>query len=84
VKTNNKQSNAFALSAAIEKIGAFRVHDSVSTSHKWAYFADETESYWLVTSASLILLADMEYDAWAEKDENAHEYGKKPPRRETP
>ena len=55
----------------------------MSTTHTWAYYAEETDSYWLITSEALAQLADMDTIAWAEQDKTAIEYGRKAPRRAT-
>lgn len=80
------------LAKAITKVGAFLVHpDDIGeakdgTRLKYAYYADETESYWLVSEDSLFVLGarDLDYNTWAEADSDAQEYGKRSPRRAQP
>lgn len=82
---NEIQERAFNLAAAIEKIRAFRVDESESVSHPWAYHDDDTNSYWLVTSDELAELAsvyNLDVNRWAESSvSTAQEYGRRAPRR---
>lgn len=79
-----------SLNKGITKVGAFKVHTSDQHMAKdgvhrleYAYFADETESYWLVTEDSLFRLGarNLDYNEWAESDTDAEEFGKRSPRR---
>lgn len=83
-----------ALDKGIAKVGAFRVHPddqreipankiAVVTRLEYAYFAGETDSYWLVSEDSLHRLGAMnlDYNDWAEADDSAQEFGKRAPRR---
>lgn len=90
--SETKQERAFALAAAISKIDAYRVDPkalaeggfgawSALLGPIWTYFAEETHSYWLITSDSLRVLADMDVETWAEQDSIAKEWGEKAPRR---
>ena len=80
-----KRDRAFNLAAAIEKIAAYLVNESESEEHAWAYYADETQSWWLVTGDELVALAseyDLDVTKWAENPAStAIEYGKRAPRR---
>lgn len=73
-----------ALGTAVEKLGAIRdPHDAT----RWAYYADETESWWSVSEASLLRFVEVldahggnkaaAYDAWAEDDSGAIERGRR-------
>ena len=68
----------------IEKVGAYLVRDTENNGDvllEYAYFAEETQSYWLVSEESLFVLGarDLAYDDWAENDKTAIEYGKRRP-----
>lgn len=87
----DKRDRALDLAAAIEKIGAYRVDRQLENEERewsyytWAYYAEETESFWLVTGDELVSLAseyELDVDQWAENTAStAIEYGKRPPRR---
>ena len=73
---------------AIAALAAVKIGADVSTSHSHAYYAEETQTWWLVTEDALARLGerlkgaplDAVYDNWAESDQEAVEYGRRQPR----
>lgn len=78
---SNLDDAAFA--RGIDRIGALRVHFTVSITHPWTYFAEETQSWWLVTEKAVIDAGNMEpfdMDTWASTDSTGKEHGYRRPR----
>lgn len=76
-----KKERALAMSVALAYLDSAK-RDPYDDA-RWVYFAEETNSWWSVTSDSLVALGSCDplneeaYNNWAEADNTAEERGKR-------
>lgn len=80
-KEMTKQDRALAIAAALEYLKPMRVKRDPDDNGRWVYFAEETDSWWSVSSDALVALGSTKltkaaYEKWAEEDEDAVEIGR--------